>query len=73
MIRLWTQEFISAQVCQSMNTFHVGDAALLDGAMVVDRELPADLVPDLRSDVVVSIRIEPLSTAFAIHALEEAL
>ena len=56
-----------------MNTFHVGDAALLDGAMVVDRELPADLVSDLRSDVVVSIRIELLSTAFAVHALEEAL
>jgi hypothetical protein len=56
-----------------MNTFHVGDAALLDGAMVVDRELPADLVSALRSDVVVSFRVEPLSTTFAVHALEEAL
>lgn len=56
-----------------MNTFRAGSASLLDGAGVEHCKLASYLVSYLRSNVVVTVRIEPLVAAFAVHALEEAL
>lgn len=73
LIRLRAQEFISTQPSKGIHRICINTASLLDGPIIEYSELASYFVPDLSSNLFITIWIEFFVASITIHALEETL